>query len=259
MGRLRTTLLAFLLAAASCTGSGDEEILVFVAASLTDAMERLGNQFTEEHGVRVRFNLGGSVALAQQIIRRAPADAFVAAGPEPMDALEERDLLAPGSRVDLLTNELVVVAAPGVAAPGGPGPGNVAALLRESRGKIAIADPDLAPAGSYARQALESLGLWEELLPRLVPAFDVRAALGYVHAGTVELGIVYRTDAAIAGELEVVTSIPSQAHPPIVYPAAVLNRSGKSEAAREFLQYLGGEQARRVFLEYGFVPYNDGS
>ena len=239
------------LVASSCGDRQREEILVFAAASLTDVLERLSEQFNAKEDVEVHFSLGGSTGLAQQIVRHAPADAFVSAGRLPMDMLEEEGRLAQDTRVDLLTNELVLVGRVGVSEEA---PITSLSALVNSDVRLAIADPDLAPAGWYAREALKDLGLWSRLEPRLVPALNVRFALGYLEAGIVEVAIVYRTDLAISTDVEVLAAIPKDSHPTIVYPAAVMEGSRHGEAAVKFLAYLSTEEARGTFLEYGFIP-----
>ena len=251
MVALLVLALALLLVAPSCTGDEREEILVFAAASLSDVMEQLGQKFTEREGVRVRFNLGGSTALAQQIIRGAPADAFVSAGAEPMDILAIRNLLMLDTHVDVLTNDLVLVSRPS------RGQNVRVATLEDLSNedvRVAIADPGLAPAGRYAREALMNLGLWRQLQPRMVPAPDVRAALGYVVTGNVDAGIVYRTDARVVDGLQIVATIPKETHSPIVYPGAVVARSRHVNAARRFLVFLTGEEAQETFRRHGFMP-----
>jgi molybdate transport system substrate-binding protein len=173
MAALLSLALALMLVASACGKGEREELLVFVAASLTDVMEQLGRGFTEAEGARVSFNVGGSTSLAQQIIRGAPADVFVSAGAQPMNLLEGRGLLAPGTRRDLLANGLVLVAREGR----DTGVASVEELATSAVG-VAIADPDLSPAGSYAREALESMGLWDTLAPRLILAQDVKVAAG---------------------------------------------------------------------------------
>ena len=243
--------ISFLLTASSCGGGDGEEILVFAAASLTDVMERLGEEYTEKEGVKVSFNVGGSTAIAQQIIRGAPADAIISAGPGPMDALEERGLLMPDTRSDLLTNQLVLVGSPAVAEKG-----EIASLwdLASSGARVAIADPDLAPAGRYAREALENVGLWENLEPHIVPSADVRVALGYVKTGSVDAAIVYLTDLGTTEGVVILANIPSESHSPIVYPAGVVEASSHREAARRLLAFLKSPDAGDTFLEYGFTP-----
>ena len=244
-------LLAYFIIAPSCASGDSEEILVSAAASLTDVMERLGQRYSETGGIEVNFNFGGSAALAQQIIRGAPVDVFVFAGPQPMEMLAERGLIATDTAVVLLTNQLVLVARPSEAENLG-----IASVfdLAGADIRVAIADPDLAPAGEYAREALRNLGLWEELEPRVVPSPDVRVALGYVETGSVDVGIVYRTDAQTSEDVRTIAPVPDDSYPMIGYPAGLVRRSTRGEAGRSFLAYLTSEEAQEIFLSYGFIP-----
>ncbi len=251
MKALVTLALVLLLAGASCGGDDREEILVFAAASLTDVIDRLAQEYARREPVDVRINLGGSTELAQQIVRGAPADAFLSAGPGPMDALEERGLLASATRADFLTNELVLAGRSKAAAELGI---STIEDLAGSGVSVAIADPELAPAGRYAREALQSLGLWEQVEPRLVFGLNVRFALGYVEAGTAGAAIVYRTDVSVADDLQILAPIPADSHSPILYPAAVAARSSHVDTARRFLEYLRGDEAGDIFRQFGFVP-----
>ena len=248
MRALLGLFLAAALAAPACGHGEGEEVLVFVAASLTDAMERLERGFTEAEGVRVKLNVGGSGALARQIVRGAPADVFISAGDQPMDLLQDRGLLAPGTRRALLSNRLVLVTARGDT--------RLASVedLASADVRVAMADPDLAPAGDYAREALRSMGIWEALSPRTILGRDVRAALGYVKTGNVDAAIVYRTDVGEGQGFRVVAPFPADAHAPISYPGAVLSRSSRQDAALAFLTYLSGQTGRQVLRDLGFVP-----
>ena len=251
MGVLLCLALALLLAVSSCGSDEQEEILVFAAASLADVMERISHEFAGEEGVRVRFNLGGSTALAQGIVHGAPADAFISAGPQPMDLLEEQGFLVADTRVDILTNELVLVgrASEGIASVDD---------LVTTGARVAIADPELAPAGRYAREALQSLKVWQRLEPRLVPGPNVRVALGYVETGNVDAGIVYRTDFLASEGLEILAQIPPESHSPILYPAAVVHPSQHVDPAQKFLDFLRSAEAGEVFREHGFIPIPPG-
>ena len=239
------------LAAISCGGDEREKILVFSAASLADVMDDLGSRFTEQQHIVVRFNFGGSGSLAQQIVRGVPADAFIAAGSQPMDVLETEGLLRSATRVDFLTNELVLVASPGFAEKK-----EITSVqdLISAGARLAIADPELAPAGAYATEALKSLGLWDELKPDVVFSPDVRVALTYVESGNLDAGIVYRTDARLSRGTTIVAPIAGDSHSPIVYPGGVVKRSENEAAARKFLEFLVGDDARAIFREHGFVP-----
>ena len=222
---------------------------MFAAASTTDVMQRLGDVFSRQHQVKVSFNFGGSTTLSSQIIRGAPADAIISAGLQPMDELEQRGLLASGSHVELLINELVVVVPTSEAPPAA----NTEEILNQAK-RIAIADPTLAPAGAYAQEALKNMGLWKKLLPKLLYGAHVRTTLAYVALGNVDAAIVYATDVRGAKGLRIMTTIPSNLYPTILYPGAVLKTSAHKENAQAFLTFLGSSQAVDIFREYGFTP-----
>ena len=227
---------------------GDDEILVFVAASLTDAMNEIKERFEERAGGRVFFSFGSSGTLCRQIQKGAPADVFVSASPIQIDALELDGLVLLDTRKDLLTNNLVVIV------PRGSGLRVTQAedLAQKEVAKIAIGEPDAVPAGAYAKGALENLGLWDSLHPKIVPALDVRAVLAYVERQAADAGIVYGTDATISDKVEVVYEFPEDSHTAIVYPAVVLKDSKAEALAREFVDFLSSAEAGRVFEAYGF-------
>ena len=228
--------------------TSEEELLVFAAASLRDALEEVGEEFQAAHDIRVRFSYGGSVAMAQQLARGAPADLFLSAGPGPMDVLEQQGLLEPGTRVDLLGNVLVVVAGEGVDAT----PSEPQGLLSPGVRRIAIADPQLAPAGAYAREALQSLELWEPLRPKLVMGADVRTVLTYVESGNADAAVVYGSDASISPDLRALWTFAPDSHSPLVYPVAALQKAGNPQGARLFREFLLGAEAGEVFDRFGF-------
>lgn len=225
-------------------------VLVYAAASLADAIADIDKAFTARTGIHVTSSLAASSTLAKQIEAGAPADVYFSADLQWMDYLQQRGLLQAGSR-SVVGNSLVLVA-PAVSslqvrvAPGF----DLAKLL--GAGRLAIADPDSVPAGIYAREALKKLGVWSSVVPRLVRAENVRAALEYVARGDAPLGIVYRTDALAENRVRIVGVFPADSHPPIVYPAAVTRRAGA--AAARYLAFLTGADARRIFRKWGFEP-----
>ena len=240
--------MALAVATAACGGEDRSSITVFAAASLADALQPLGEQFEAEHNTDVRFSFGGSTTLAQQIVRDAPADVFVSAGRGPMDHVESAQLLASGSRADLLGNALVLVGpAEGVAIESPEG------LLLENVRRIAMADPALAPAGAYAQEALEGLGLWELLQPKLVYGPDVRTAMQYAASGSVDAAVVYATDAAGVEGVRVLWRFPEGSHMPVRYPSAALADADNPEGAAHFLAFLRTEEAQAAFRAYGFT------
>ena len=242
-------LIALLLVCALCLACGgrNERLLVFAASSLTDPMQQLAEMYEEQTGVRVDLSFGASGRLAQQVIRGAPADVLISAGGQPVDRLADQGLLEAGSRWPLLTNRLVLVARVGDAK-------SVTGLeeLAETGEMLAIADPNLAPAGRYAKEALTHLGLWHAFQSRLIYGTNVRATLGYVESGNVAAALVYRTDAAVSDRIAVVETLPGEAHSPIVYPAVVLAAPDDQGPAPSFIEFLGGEEASKVFRRMGF-------
>ena len=247
-------LLAFTLALSGCDGPRNG-LTVFAAASLTDVLESLGSEFTETSGIPVRFSFGGSITLAQQIANGAPADLFIAAGAAPMDTLETRGLLAHGTRRTLLTNSLVLAAR-----IDGPELHQPRDLLSDHITRVAIADPALAPAGQYARTALQNLGLWEALQPKLVPSLDVRTSLAYLQRGEADVAVVYRTDAIPRDDVRILFSLPLGAHLEVEYPIALLRDTPRQEAALAFIAFLQSPPSRGVFQAQGWsTPDGAGS
>lgn len=228
-----------------------EEITVFAAASMTNAMAEIEERFEAATGHDLVVSLAGSSSLARQIQQGAPADVFISANPGWMDALETEGLLDAGSRFDLLNNSIVLVAHGVEAAPVEIGPDlDLARLLGE--GKLAMALVDAVPAGIYGKASLESLGLWDSVEAKVAQGDNVRAALALVALGEAPFGIVYATDAVAEDNVTVVGTFPAESHPPIVYPVAgIANRDNPAEAA--FLDYLRGPEARQEFERQGFV------
>jgi molybdate transport system substrate-binding protein len=233
------TLLAFPAAPGRA-----EEVLVFGAASLTEALQEIGRAFETRTGVAARFSFGASSDLARQIQAGAPADVFFSADTAKMDALEKAGLVRRADRREFLTNQLVVVVsgAPSVRIAGAK---DLAKVPR-----LALADPEAVPAGIYARKWLEDEGVWTEVKPKVVPTLDVRAALAAVASGAVDAGIVYRTDATISRSVRVAFVVTSG--PAITYSLARVAAS-KSAAAQRFVDFTAGEQGRAAFERRGFA------
>lgn len=230
--------------------AGDTAIVVFAAASLADVLQELGDGFTRETGIAVKFSFAASSALARQIENGAPADIFFSADIEWMDYLQARRLVDRESRRDVVGNRLVLIAPADSLLelkiePNFP----LGAALRG--GRLATGDPDAVPAGRYAKAALESLGVWDGVEARLVRADSVRAALSFVDRGEVPLGIVYETDALIDKHVRIVDVFPANSHAPIVYPIALTTKR-RPEAA-QFIAYVCGPAGDLAFKAYGFT------
>jgi molybdate transport system substrate-binding protein len=238
-------------AAPAAPASAQGTVLVYAAASLTDALDEVDAAFTAQTGIQVKASFAASSVLAKQIEAGAPADVFFAAERVWMDYLDERGLLRRGSRHDLLGNALVLIAPADstVRLKIAPGFNLVGAL---GGGRLATADPDSVPAGQYARAALTKLGVWPQVSDHMVRAENVRAALEYVARGDAPLGIVYRTDAQVEKRVRVVDVFPADTHPPIVYPVALT--TGAQAPAARFMAFLLGEAARQIFMRRDFAP-----
>lgn len=226
------------------------ELMIYAAASMTNALQEIADRYRQESGVAIKLSLGASSALARQIEAGARADVFVSADEEWMDYLAGRQLIDKASRRDIAGNRLVLIAPADsmVALEIAPGFALASAL---GDGRLAVADPAAVPAGRYAQAALTSLGVWGGVANRLANADNVRAALAFVARGEAPLGIVYATDARIEKRVRVVGTFPAHTHPRIVYPAAL--PVGAGAGAQAFLDYLGGAASRVTFAKYGFT------
>lgn len=255
--RLRHCLLAaataLLVMVAPMRASADDELVVFAAASLTTALDRVAEAWTEETGNRAVISYAGSSALARQIQAGALADLFISASVDWMDAVEASGDLREGSRRNLLGNTLVLIAHGSDAAPVAINEDlDLAGMLGDER--LAMALVDAVPAGIYGKTALASLGLWENVAPLVAQVDNVRGALAFVAQNEAPFGIVYATDAAAEDDVSVIGAFPAGSHEPITYPAGVTAQSSHPDA-ESFLDYLGSEAARRIWTEHGFsVP-----
>ena len=220
-------------------------------AAAERVIDEVIGQFDAGPDDRVVASYAGTSALARQIESGAPADIFLAANAAWTDHVEAQGLIEPGSRQVLAGNRLVFVTGLSDMAPFEPSETlDLPALL--DGGRLAIGNPDHVPAGIYARQALEALGLWPGVQSHLAPAADVRAALALVARGEAPLGIVYATDAALVERMHVVGSIPAALHEPIVYPVALVAGRAAPLAVR-FFEFLTGPAGRAAFARAGFL------
>jgi len=225
-------------------------LTVYAAASLTDALQQVGANFESANRLPVRFSFAASSVLARQVEAGAPADVFFSADAEWMDYLQQRRLIQATSRRNLLGNRLALVAPSDSKLELRIAP-HFALRAALGRQRLATGDPDSVPVGRYARAALTSLGVWEEVEGRLVRAENVRGALMFVARGEAPLGIVYETDARLDPKVRIVDLFPPSSHPPIEYPVALT--SVAQPIAVKFIDYLSGPDARATFERFGFV------
>ena len=230
--------------------SAEKGPTVFAAASLKNALDGVAADWEKASGKKPVISYAATSALAKQIEQGAEADVFVSADQAWMDYLGERDLIDPGSRFNLVSNQLVLIAPKDSELTATIGPGFPLADLLGDR-RLAIAGVDAVPAGKYGKAALQSLGVWDQVAGRLAQAENVRAALRLVSRGEAPLGIVYASDAKADPNVKTLGRFPENSHPPIVYPAATLTASTSPET-RAFLDYLRTPQATARFQEHGF-------
>src|SRR5579863_2044869 len=213
-------LLTALFATTPAAMAATQDIVVFAAASLKDALDAINTDWQMATGKHATISYAASSALAKQIEAAAPADVFISADLDWMDYVAKKDLIVPASRHNLLGNSLVLIA------PADAKPADVdikadfplAKLL--NGGKLAMADPNAVPAGKYGKAALTKLGVWDAVSGSVAAAENVRACLLLVARGEAPYGIVYKTDAAIERKVKIVGTFPAYTHPAIIYPIA---------------------------------------
>ena len=253
--RAATTLCGsvglFCLGFGLTTAASAEQVTVFAAASLTNALNEVAKQYEVAYPAdQIRLSFASSSILARQIEQGAPAQIFVSADLKWMDHLQQHKQIDLPSRVNLLGNQLILIAPAGQAQTVSVQPN--AAWATGYRGRLCMGSPDSGvPAGLYAKQALISLKLWDQLKGRVVGTEDVRSALAFVERAECDLGVVYQTDAKISTKVKQVAIFAATSHDPIVYPAALMPQA--PAAARQFLQYLQSPAAGQVFTRHGFV------
>jgi len=247
--RFRLCFVILSLALLAISEARAVEINVFAAASLTDALKEIGANYEKQSGDTVSFNFGASSLLERQIEEGAPADVFFSADEAKMDALEKKDLISKETRKSRLSNTLVIVTSADsdlkITSP--------ADLTGSKIRRIALADPKAVPAGVYAKAFLEKEKLWLEVEPKVVPVDNVRAALAAVESDNIEVGMVFKTDAAISKKVKIDYEIPAAAGPKISYPIAVTKNARQVESGKKFVEYLGSDDAANIFTKYGFI------
>jgi molybdate transport system substrate-binding protein len=225
------------------------ELTVSAAISLRGALLEIDSLYHHAHPeVMVQLNTAASGTLEQQIRSGARVDVFVSAAEAPMDALAGAGLIKPGTRRDVAANELVLAVPTAAGAP----VESFRDLARSEVKRVALGEPASVPAGAYAVETLRALGLWEAVQSKAIYAQNVRQVLTYLERGEVDAGLVYRTDALGSNRVRVVEAAPEGAHDPIRYPVAVVTASAHPEAARAYLDFLAGAEARAVLARFGF-------
>jgi molybdate transport system substrate-binding protein len=249
--RLAVVIGLAALSIAPRTAAAQENVTVFAAASLKNALDEANTAFNTRSPVKIVVSYAASSALMKQIEQGAPADVFISADLDWMDYGSQKKLIKDDTRVNLLGNRLVLIA-PKDSKLGNVtiGPGFDLAKLAGD-GRVATGDVRAVPAGKYAKAALEKLGAWDAAMPKLAMAENVRAALALVGRGEAPLGIVYETDAKVEPSVKIVGAFPADSHAPITYPFALTATA--NAAAAQYLAFLRSQGAKAIFEKYGFT------
>lgn len=246
---LSACLIVSLFFLQSCGTKEDTktEIQVSVAASLKEAMTEIRDLYVKEHPTQeVALDFGGSGAIREKVLSGAPIDGVFLASQSDTQTLVDEDALEDPKEV--LTNQLVVVSPTDLAESSG----ELKDVLLETD-KIAIGEPQTVPAGKYAVETLENLGIYAQVEPNLVQASDVRQVLSYVESGNATVGFVYQTDAKITDKVKVIDVVDSDLHAPIVYLTGIVKESENQEAVAQFNEFLTTTAAKEIFESYGFT------
>lgn len=232
------------------TGQAQTTLVVSAAASMQDALKTIAADYRRrEPTATVRFNFAASGTLQRQIENGAPVDLFISAARKNMDELQARGLIVADTRRNLARNRLVLIVPRNTRA----GVRSFGDLKKPQVARVAIGAPQSVPAGKYAQELLQKIGIWSIVEKKAVRAKDVRGVLTQVELGNVNAGIVYRTDALISSRVRVVSVAPENLHAPIVYPLTVIKASQNKAAARRFAAYLTSAPAKKVLQRFGFV------
>jgi molybdate transport system substrate-binding protein len=234
----------------------NRDLLVFAAASLKNALDEAAAQWQRESGKKVVISYAASNTLIKQIEQGAPADMFISADLDWMDYGQQKGLIKPDTRSNLLGNRLVLIAPKDSNISANIQPGfDLVALLKG--GRLAMGNVDAVPAGKYGKASLERLGAWDGVKDKIAQAESVRAALLLVARGEAPLGIVYQTDAAADPTVKIVGTFPENTHPPIIYPIA-LTKDSTNPDALAFLNFIRSPAARPIFERQGFTVLGPG-
>lgn len=237
------------------TQSQSTTLLVGAAASLQNVLKELDPMFEKNNlGIRVNYNFAASGPLQQQIEQGAPIDLFIAAATRPMDALQKKNLIVANTRRNLLTNRLVLV----VPHDSRSSLTTFQQLANPNVKRISVGERRSVPAGQYAEEVFQNLGILDSLRSKFVYGNSVRSVLGTVESGNADAGVVYATDARISERVKAIATAPQSSHSPIVYPMAVVAASQNQQAAQAYAQFLTSKPAQAVFKRYGFALVREG-
>lgn len=254
LGLFTCLILLFMSAVSGCSSSASKtstpvKLLISTAPSLKGSFDEIEKLYTAQNPqVKLSFNYGPSGSLQNQIEQGAAADIFISQGKSQMDALEQKGLIQKNSRVNLLGDELVLIVN-----KNNTSIKTLADLTKPEVKKIGIGEAKSVPAAKTTKETLETLKLWDALLPKLVMGKDLMQVMAYVETGNADAGFVWDTIAITSNKVKIVAAAPANSHSPVVLPAAIVAATKHSAAAAKFLAYLQSDEAMKIFNKNGFV------
>lgn len=231
------------------SNSENKEIYVLAAASLTDVLTELANNYKQETSTEIIFSFASSGALQAQIEASAPADIFFSAAQKQMNALEEKGLIDSETRKDLLENKVVLIS---------PKNSNLniksfTDITNSNVKKLGLGEPKNVPVGQYSEEILSNLSILDIAKEKAVYGSDVRNVLDWVETAEVDCGIVYATDAKIAKNINIIAEAPEDTHKKVIYPISIIKSSQNKEEAKKFIDYISTDKSKEIFQNYGFT------
>jgi molybdate transport system substrate-binding protein len=232
----------------SCSQEKEEVVplTISAAASMSNVLTELKELYEQDHRVELLFNYGGSGALKQQIIQGAPVDIFISASKEHLNELDEREMILTPFHSSLVANSLVLIT------PKNEDSVTVTLSTLKNQNKIAIGIPEVVPAGSYAKEALQKANIWNSIDSKIIYTKDVSQVLTYVESKNVDVGVVYKTDALASNDVNITENIDPSLHSPILYDYGVLKNTQNIKESKSFFNFLQTPAAQKVFVKYGF-------
>lgn len=244
--------VAFFVLSAPLAAFAGTTLTVFAAASMTESMNRIADLYKKvAPDVEIVYNFDSSGTLKTQIQQGADCDIFISAGQRQMNEIEKLDFVMPGTRFNIVSNQVVMIA------PKGVNPKKIDDFKDVVTDKVfllALGNSDV-PVGQYSQEIFTNLGIWDELQSMKKTTFgsNVKEVLSQVAAGAVDCGVVYSTDAATSAAVEIIATAPAGSHAPITYPAAILKSAPNADVAKTFADFLKGPEAAEVFKSIGFA------
>lgn len=231
------------------SNSENKEIYVLAAASLTDVLTELANNYKQETSTEIIFSFASSGALQAQIEASAPADIFFSAAQKQMNALEEKGLIDSETRKDLLENKVVLIS---------PKNSNLniksfTDITNSNVKKLGLGEPKSVPVGQYSEEILSNLSILDIAKEKAVYGSDVRNVLDWVETAEVDCGIVYATDAKIAKNINIIAEAPEGTNKKVIYPISIIKSSQNKEEAKKFIYYISTDKSKEIFQNYGFT------